>query len=475
MSFLAIASIDRQSCLTFTVSVICCVIIFFLMCNLLEDERTKDTARPSTFFTLSEMVSSTWYNWMRWFFGGTLALLYAGTSLFAPKLMSGAEDFIVPLAGLPPNVGKTLEALAGSVPPWGTPLFVLVFSILLFAPYLRRLLVAWRDVVLGVAGFYRLIDHTALETAEQLLSAQANDYDRAHSLLVKNFRDVPIPEEFIGQHDQYRLAYQLIWLNRKRINENGVVDGFNSFRRMLALPTDAVPGVKISFSHLFASVLSFCVLMGLFIILIPDLSGLAKTLKWAWPDPRTDGWPSLLESTIRNTSTYVIPTLLGLSMLPVRRRSSISGKSENPESALMSFIVIASFQWATAFVIHEGFTTLEVIWERGVNEPASMLDPYRQIWNFLYSLIPCVTLGIYNIGERHNLNKIFTAISVAFVVGIMFSGCDIVAELAKDKPEFHTNYYVFQMVFGFFVSSCLFVVMLASEQPSPRNDMVFVK
>jgi hypothetical protein len=212
------------------------------------------------------------------------------------------------------------------------------------------------------------------------------------------------------------------------------------------------------------------VLMGLFIVLVSYASEWAKSAHYDWPDPKAQGWFSLLQSTIRNTLTYVVPTLLGLFAYPVRRRAAVSTfrKYRAQESALMSFVTIASFQWISAFVLHEIFTFLEVSWNISNGYSSSMSDAFRQIWDFTYSFIPCVTLGIFLIGQKLNINQFITSVLIVFIVGVLFSGCDFVSECARVERN---NYYMFQLFFGFIVSACLFLVMFISEQPVRGLDL----
>jgi hypothetical protein len=70
-SFLVLHGSDTGRILTL---IACSVIIFYLMSSVLEDPRTKEPAKPSSFLTLEHLISHAWYNWLSYFFGGTLAL-----------------------------------------------------------------------------------------------------------------------------------------------------------------------------------------------------------------------------------------------------------------------------------------------------------------------------------------------------------------------------------------------------------------
>jgi hypothetical protein len=455
----------------------CSVIIFYLMTSVLEDPRTRQPGKPSSFLTLENLISRPWYNGFSYFFGGTLALAYAAVVLFSPGMIGEVKKGFVSYAehaDVPPNVREAIDSVASWIPDWADPIFVLILSLLMFAPFVRKSLIAWRDVVVGGSGLYRIADETAIRTANKLLAKHSNEYTVALKTLGS---EVPLPEEYVGSPFASRLAYQLLWINKSNIQEKGIIDGFNAFCVQFQLPLEHAdpvhkgkivpPGVKMNMAHIFVAFVLFFVLLGLFMITTASLANWADSHHLLWPNPQKYGWSEPVINTIRNTLTYVIPTLLGLYMFPVRRRVY----SEH-ESYFMSFAVVASIQWLTALILHELFSLLGVIRNISHNVDPS-LDFYasffasdRQIWNFTYSVVPAIVLLFILAGREVGIPKWLSAVGITIVSGLLFLGCDYLSECAA--PSF-TNYYVFQGLFGMAVAACLFVVVVISETPAART------
>jgi hypothetical protein len=459
----------------------CSVIIFYLMTSVLEDPRTKEPAKPSSFLTLEHLISRAWYNCLCYFFGGTLALAYAAVVLFSPGMIGEVKKSFVLYAehaDVPANVKDGIDSMASWIPDWADPVFVLILSLVMFAPFVRKSLVAWRDVVVSSAGLYRIADETALETAKKFLVAHSNDYKEAVKTLESKVSEVPLPEEYIGSPVTSRLAYQLLWINKAKIREKGIIDGFNAFQKQFQLVVDEAGGdqekinmtssVKMNMSHIFVAFVLFFVLLGLFMIGAASFANWADSHHLLWPNPQKYGWSEPVTNTIRNTLTYVVPTLLGLYMFPVRRRVYCKH-----ESYIMSFAVVASLQWFTAFVLHELFSLLGVIRnisrhvDPSLDFSAWFLASDRQIWNFTYSIVPSIVLLLILVGREVGVPKWLSAIGITFVSGLLFLGCDYLSECAA--PNF-TNYYVFQGLFGMAVAACFFVVVVISEAPAALDS-----
>ena len=274
--------------------------------------------------------------------------------------------------------------------------------------------------------------------------------------------DVPVPEEFVGNKGPFRLAYQLLWLNRRDIRQNGIIGSFAQFRIKIGLKSDDL-GPNIYMSRIIPSSIVFIVVIGSFILISAQYSDWAESHHWSWPNPVKWGWFFVMESSLRTSLTFVIPCLLGLYMYPARRRASLRARRpEQQETALASFLVIASIQWLIAFGLHEVFVLLEVSFQNSLGKSASFFETYRQAWSFSYSIIPAVILLITIFIQIYKIPDLIIAMLATVLTGILFAECDSLSEYwgAPDK-----NYYLFQFLFGVTVCATLFFVVLSMQGP----------
>ncbi len=252
-----------------------CTIIYLLMLSLMEEPRTRDVTRPSTFFTISQITSRKWNNSLNFFYGGTLALTYGAVAIFAPQVLDQLKGVIITYGNFSKEQEASINNLAGAVPSWATPIFVMLICLLLFAPYVRNVMIVWRDTIVRASKLYRLADETSIDTAEDVLDLNARDYDAAMKFLEVHMSDVSVPEEFVGNKGPFRLAYQLLWLNRRDIRQNGIIGSFAQFRIKIGLKSDDL-GPNIYMSRIIPSSIVFIVVIGSFILISAQYSDWAE-------------------------------------------------------------------------------------------------------------------------------------------------------------------------------------------------------
>lgn len=188
-------------------------LIYYLMIGLLRDKRRSDPRYPSTFFSLDQLTSKRLFRAICFFFGGSLTILYAAIALDARPFLSTIGRLLSSLLKqkFPETPDQLDEILRDSN--WLEPLLVLAIFLVLFAAKARKILVTYRDLVLMASGLYSIFDEAALDTARALLKKFKNNFDALELSLKKQFSEAPLPEEFVGNKGETRLAYQLIWLS----------------------------------------------------------------------------------------------------------------------------------------------------------------------------------------------------------------------------------------------------------------------
>jgi uncharacterized membrane protein len=477
-----VTSIENTSLRLFIIA-LSCSLIYILMVGLLRDKRNPDARYPSTFFSLDQMTSVIWFRSICFFFAGSLSVLYAAVALDGGHLLTATRQLLLSYAEdqFSADRKEALKSLFDSVPDWLNPIFVLACFLLLFSNRTRKGLTIYRDTLISAAGLYSIVDETSLDLAKTLIdrhpsSQPSRSYDEAiaevSSLLS---RDTPVPEPLVNEKNEKRLAYQLIWLQLKQIREQGLVQSFDAFRSRIGLPPIVGGGLKVNLVHLVSAGFVFFLLMGLFTVITPVLKPLAHyhAQLFNWPDPNSDGWSATIRYILKNTLGFVFPLMLALNMYPVRRRAYLS-----KESAVTSFVVVATIQWVLAFCVHEVFNVLDKsVAMSQHNDEYSLLTPKLHVTAFLLSFIPLIAFGLILFvrlckPQRTTTQGVWTTVvsisvmtcvatAISAIVGISFALCDVVYECYLQRFDY---YFVYQCVLGSYMSVAFFIAGSVTEQ-----------
>jgi len=434
-----------------------CVILYVLTVGILRDKRKSDIRFPSTFFSLDQLISKRWFKGVSLFFAGSLTILYAALALDAASLLTATERLLFSLVKhkFASGVQGDLDEIAKALPNWLEPLTVLVIFLVLFAGKMRKILVTYRDLLLTASGLYSIFDETALDVAEALLKKFGDDFNALERGLRKQFSEAPLPEEFVGNKGEQRLAYQLIWLSQKATREEGLVHSLHQLEAKFGAPVRHDSSFKLDLVHLVISSIAFVVLMGVYVVLAPLLHGVVSP-PLRWPDPKAEGWSDVIRYVLQFTLGFVFPLMLALNMYPVRRRAYWRKEAE-----LTTFGVVAAIQSALAFVVLELFNIVDVSIATVQKDDYSIFYPRLHLAAFLYSLVPMIAFALFIKFRDWSISFPAVVVLVSLSVGLSFAACEFLYECYL--PAFD-HFYWYQGLLGVSISLAFFLSGSITEQ-----------
>ncbi|MET4071417.1 hypothetical protein ABID58_006229 [Bradyrhizobium sp. S3.2.6] len=437
-----------------------CAIVYLLMVGLLRDKRKSDIRSPSSFFSLDEVVSARWFTAISFFFAGSLAILYAALALNAGAFLTDIQHLLVDWlkqkfpAESQAQIKKIFE---DDFPSWLEPLSVLGFFLFLFAAKVRKILVVCRDLILNASGLYKILDEAAIDTARELQKKYRGDFDRLAADLKKKFSEAPLPELYAGNEGEMRIAYQVVWLNRKSIRESGLVASLDEFRKRLGIEVSDHGSFRLDLTHLAIASVLFTIFMGVYVVVVPLFHSVVPSYLH-WPNPvGQDTWFDVIRYVLKFTLGFVFPLMLALNMYPVRRRAY-----RREENGLTAFAAVAAIQCIAAFIVFELFNLVDASIAAAQGQQDFSLAYARiHIGAFLYSLVPIVAFGVFlklrDLGADITLLALITSVAV----GVSFGACDLLYECYL--PSFD-HFYWYQGVLGLAISLAFFVSGSVTEQ-----------
>jgi hypothetical protein len=437
--------------------------------------RSKDS--PSSHFKLRELVQRSRLSWIALTCSLPFALLFLVLSVKSSTLVTAAKSLLTSkiLGLLEPTIANKVESVLQSIPSWLDPLFVLVASLVLFAPYIRAPFDFFRSQVFAVIGIDEDADDTAEEAAKAVLYRYGQDFTAAGEELLKitESRDAPLPEELADEPAVKRMAFQLVYFARDETGKRGLVSSLSSLMSKLdARASFSDSRDSLGLSHVFAALTFYAVLCASYALLAPMIApwlhtglvrGMLQQVEW----PAYSG--ELALSLLQRTLSFIVPLAGGIALYSVRR------KDHQHESSLQAFAFVVSIQFLFSFLVNGSFAILSVA-QRATGETGGQVLSLAsvKIWAdaFVFSLTPAVALFSWIVAGRYKLGRASSAATVCFAAAVAFCLCQFLYERLAANV---TGFYWHQLIFGAFITLSYGLSALIASDVLPTIDHVAAK
>ena len=371
-----------------------------------------------------------------------------------------------------------LVTLLEFTPDYAFPFLVLLVSFLVFGAQLKFL---YRYIEKGVvysAGLSSKANNLIAEFSSILLDG--TDYSIILETLERpRPNKLPLPEELEGVSNQSKLSFQLVHLAKRdtktiglrkaliAIAENRLTEIIDDKKRR-KLEKKIYPehdgstltSVQIGLFYIFASIVIFLIVCGLYIGIVPSLFKLFDGSNIVWPS--YEEIDSLIDSLSLVVLATIVPMLFGILFL--QRSSNGSGKTE----VRKHFVLFSAVFLLSLFVnfFHAAMTRILAMvgYLDSDKETRDVFIEFPEaFFIFSHSLIPsAAVLAVASVSKGKLLRQASIATAIAVVtVGHLL--CYAVFELIAEK---NWNFFWHQGLLGFVLSAASLILLLLFWRPS---------
>jgi len=418
----------------------------------------KDPNSPASFLELNELISGKNLRGLALFFSAPFALLFLVVAIESATFVEvGREYLITNLVSMisDTNNKDALKALLEGIPSYLSPLFVLVATLALFAPYIRAPFEWFRNLVITATGIDARADSASLDAAEAALVANTAEVVQRSLESLFGSR-APLPIELTHASDKTRIAYQILYFSRDDTKEDGLEVAINNTLRKINVKESLeIEKIRFSPSRLTAALIFYIVLCLIWIFFAPlaapslehgVIARMFVPFEWPLPEFRRNLALSISEHTL----SFIIPLAFGMYMYPARR-----AQLARTETAFQTFAVVFSIQLICSVVVNFLFDLIAVLL-RVSGEFAGVLISFGEvkIWAdvFVPSLAPGFALAIWILCRNWKVRWLTYGV-VCFAGAASFSLCQFAYECISGTMR---GYYWHEMLLGAFLTLAYF-------------------
>jgi len=436
------------------------LIIIILRDIIVESRVPADQSSPSSFFSVRQISSKSRIFLISFAYSIPFALVYLYVSLYADSVVSPAKDFLISKidAVLGPDPSGGLQSALKNLPASLSPIFVLLVSLLIFAPILRTPFVILAQLLLRAAGTRQRVDVITTRASTDILE-DLGGFDNSERALDSEFRDTPLPVELVQATDVEKFSYKLLYLSSTEFPQLNLVNSLKSIGRRIGageIMTDVDPDeiYKIMNFYLVASLVIYSVICCLYIFLIPEFNfryiesidpALFQPFSW----PAVDEMSALASSVAQRSLSFVFLIGVGYYMFSSRRRYYSKAESEIQSAGVVfAFLTIFSVVINLAFVL----VTISRSQDGELGKTLIAINQ-KKIWIEIF--LPSLAAGLALIVAAFS-SKISNWFSLTLVVcfsAVWFFLSQYIYEINATQV---IGYYWHQAVLGFCLSSAYF-------------------
>jgi hypothetical protein len=482
------------------------IVIYTLTNRLIFDTKTSENIEsPSSFFTFDDIISLTGRRNINLLFTWPLVFLFLALSTSSEALVKAARDFIsnYVVTIVPGQTGASLKAIIENISGPFAPLFVLIVTLLLYAPYARVVLEKFAELVIRVSGYRVAVDAAALNFANQMLKTH-RFHDIQRAIGDKLNISLPVKEELVSCSDQNILAYQILYLKHRQASDAGMGEFLASFNNtvidrgkivpcVLSQPIksseaktadqtnhkngSAKPTASIGTSSeplavrlIIIAFMLYGILCLLYVAVVPQFSvwitpiwPVQKLGPVEWPLPQY--WQTLAYSIGQRTVSFVFTLAAGYYLFSARR--SLKGY----EPLIRTFLYTAGIQFLLSFLSNVVFLIITLARQDqfifGYGNGLRVIASVTMISELVaYSIVPSIALGMSIYCSKSEYSKTKTVILLCFVCAFSFSLSQFLNETVGQR---YIGYYWHQLLLGLYLT---FAYFLAARVV---NDATFIK
>jgi hypothetical protein len=354
------------------------------------------------------------------------------------------------------------------MPKYLSPLFVLVTTLVLFAPYIRSPFEWFRNLVIAATGIDARADDSSARAADEALSENTE---------AKIQQILPGSVPTILADATTRVAYRILQKSIVDTRLLGLQKAIANTLRLLETKKEIeVPSIRLSPSRIVAAIVFYVVLSLIWVLIAPlaasplqdsPVPAFFGPFDWPLPGHRDD----LVLSISRHTLAFIVPLAFGMYMYPARREQFEKSKSRT-ETPYQTFFVVFSIQFIAAVVVNFVFDVMAILLRASGKYDGLHISLYDvKIWAdvVIPAVAPGFALAVWILCRSWNV-RLLTYIAVCVAGAASFSLCQLSYECISGKM---LGYYWHELALGAFLTlAYFFAASIAQDvvQPSDKAD-----
>jgi hypothetical protein len=445
--------------------------LLLLMLVFSERKPAESAESPASHFELNELVSRKRLRIVSFSCAVPFALLVLLLCLNSTTLLSAARQLLSSkIAGVfDSSVAEQVEGLVKAVPAWLDPIFVLLASLIFFAPYVRLPFEYARNLIFVLLHFDARVDEVAQSAAEAVLKQMPYDAAERALLEATSTRDAPVPKQLIQASETKILAYQLLFFSKSVTAKHGLTKGLSDI--LAKIKVDGQFQSQSSSSargYVLASLIFYGILCASYVFFAPLLAPWIRSNGFVKVVLQQVDWPMFADelaiSMIQRTLSFVIPLAFGMSYFATWR-------GRNPNGRLFPEIVLVfSSQFMFALLVNV-VVAIVTIAQRVTGETggAPLTFTSVRVWSdaFVYSLTPGIALLSWIFCGHLRFKATGTIIVVGMVAAVTFAMCGFLYEHMAGRRD---GYYWHQLILGAFITVSYALAALVAKDVFPPVD-----
>jgi hypothetical protein len=442
-----------------------CGLFLSLLYFLQRRPATRKPESPASFFELEDLASRRRLHILGALYALPGAMLFLVIALDSKPLVESAKRFLdaTIVDGMTdPARRDALKQFLMLIPDWLNPLFILVATLVLFAPYIRKPLSYLRSLFVFAMGIDTRANLLSLASAERAL--QVSKFEKIEITLAQTFqRSPPLAEELVPSSNRVKLAYQILYFSQDKTKNVGLTQAISETLKAIGVTIELREPSRPSYRHLLAAIVFYCVLCIAYTFFAP-LAGpwlknnsLVKALLQSieWPE----GPDKLALFVAQRTLAFIAPLAYGMHFYANTRNDD----GRTGETWFQRFGVVFSGQFLLSFLINFIFIEL-MIEKRWIGEYREALislgQPKILADIFTSSVAPGLALAAWIICSRLK-DRWLAYIAVCLAAGMALGASQLAYEVISQNWR---GYYVHEFVFGaFLTASYLCAALIARD------------
>jgi hypothetical protein len=428
----------------------------------------------ASFFELDELISRKNLWGLTLFFSAPFALLFFVVSVVSPAFVDLGRKFLIDniLSLVSDTIKNAAEPVLNGIPNYLSPLFILIATSVLFAPYVRSPFEWFRNLVIAATGIDARAEDSGSRAAEEALSAKTET--QIQSILPVN---VPTTLTDVTNRVAYIILHKSIVDTRLYGLQKAIT---NTLNLLDAKKEIEVRSIRLSPARIVAALVFYFVLSLIWVLIVPLAATPLKDsfvaaffgpIEWPLPEFRED----LVLSISRHTLAFIVPLAFGMYLYPARREQFEERKART-ETAYQTFFVVFSIQFIASVAVNFLFDVIDILLRLSNRYDGVHISLYDvKIWAdvVIPALAPGFALAVWILCRSWNV-RLLTYIAVCVAGAVSFSLCQLSYECISGKI---LGYYWHELFLGafmtlayFFAASIAQDVVQSPEPPADRHE-----
>jgi hypothetical protein len=454
-----------ESVLEAVVAAFCSAAVLLMTMNFFTSRpERKNPDSVASFLKLDDLISRKNLRGLALFFSAPFALLFFVVSVVSPAFVDLGREFLINniLSVVSDSIKSAAEPVLKGIPRYLSPLFILVATLVLFAPYIRAPFEWFRNLVIEATGIDARADDSGSRAAKEALSIKTE-------VQIIAALQVAVPAVLVDATK--RIAYAILQKSADDTRSSGLQIAISNTLKLLGDKDITVRTIKLSPARIIAALVFYFALSFVWVLMVPlaatPLNEFVKamlahfTFTWPLPEYRQN----LVLSISQHTLAFIVPLAFGMYMYPARREHF--AKLETP---FQTFAVVFSIQFIASVVVNFLFDVIAILLRLSGKYDGLVISLYEvKIWADVVvpALAPGFALAVWI--ACHNWNvRLFTYIAVCLAAAVSFSLCQLSYECISGKM---LGYYWHELVLGAFLTLAYFFAgSIARDAVEPPDN-----